>query len=60
MSSGRSNCRSAPAEPRKMRQTAIRGLLIRWSNTEESHDALLMFSFALITWRRLGTLESLR
>ncbi len=33
-----------------------RALLIRWSKKPINHDALLMFSFALITWQQMGVL----
>jgi putative transposase len=34
-----------------------RGLLIRWSKKPINHDALLSFSFALITWQQMGVME---
>jgi putative transposase len=34
-----------------------RALLIRWSKTPVNHDALLKFSFALITWQQIGIME---
>lgn len=37
-----------------------RALLVRWSKKSINHDALLMFSFALITWQQMGVLRSLR
>lgn len=33
-----------------------RGLLIRWSKKPANHDALLYFSFALITWQQMGVM----
>lgn len=33
-----------------------RGLLIRWSKKGENHDALLHFSFALISWQQIGVM----
>lgn len=33
-----------------------RALLIRWSKKSINHEALLMFSFALITWQQMGVL----
>jgi transposase len=33
-----------------------RALLIRWSKKPVNHEALLMFSFALITWQQIGVL----
>jgi len=37
-----------------------RALLTRWSKKPVNHDALLKFSFALITWQQMGVMESLR
>jgi len=37
-----------------------RALLIRWSKKPENHDALLQFSFALITWQQMGVMPLLR
>lgn len=34
-----------------------RSLLIRWSKKSINHEALLMFSFALITWQQMGVLK---
>jgi hypothetical protein len=34
-----------------------RALLIRWSKKPINHDALLSFSFALITWQQMGVME---
>src|ERR1019366_8134809 len=36
-----------------------RALLIRWSKKPVNHDALLKFSFALITWQQMGAMGSL-
>lgn len=33
-----------------------RGLLIRWSKKADNHDALLYFSFALISWQQMGVM----
>lgn len=33
-----------------------RALLIRWSKKTENHEALLKFSFALITWQQMRVL----
>ena len=37
-----------------------RALLIRWSKKSANHDALLQFSFALITWQQMGVMPLLR
>jgi putative transposase len=37
-----------------------RALLIRWSKKPKNHDALLQFSFALITWQQMGVMPLLR
>ena len=37
-----------------------RALLVRWSEKSINHDAVLMFSFALITWQQMGAMGSLR
>lgn len=37
-----------------------RALLIRWSKKPANHDALLKFSFALITWQQMGAMPLLR
>lgn len=37
-----------------------RALLIRWSKKPVNHDALLKFSFALITWQQMGVTPLLR
>lgn len=34
-----------------------RSLLVRWSKKTDNHDALLKFSFALITWQQIRVLE---
>jgi hypothetical protein len=35
-------------------------LLIRWSKKPVNHDALLKFSFALITWQQMDVMPLLR
>jgi len=35
-----------------------RGLLIRWSKKPDNHDALLKFSFALITWQQTSVMRN--